>query len=424
MGTFANLIKEIKTGRISNNHRDSDEAIKTEFDELKNKLTHDQLRELVYTCITHLRGGTIISHIISTPKYCAAIDLSQLSEQFEIAKKGVIEYWKKEDPSRRIKKDEDYFTPADLYFNRLMEGALGKAQLIQEQRSAAKAELGMGFERISLDNPIIQLSGGLSLSSTINKLIVEFQSANNNPGKLVALANIEKEVLDFDRRMQLFKPSKETINNFSNWDTFKQEYISKIKTNREAIEPLEKLVELDNTYNELITNLDKLKCGKNDKGMDAFLAGCATEMHDANQNSSVDERIIKITAICEKMSQKSKELGESKPYQKIKAMIAEFDTKIGWGMGKKARRIEDAMSNVPLEDRIHFLTSEDPTVTKVLQAIASHRISSTNPLNDEEKIITGSSASSFKRFKQDFAEISERKDVIEEKSETNSKPPK
>ena len=71
------------------------------------------------------------------------------------------------------------------------------------------------------------------------------------------------------------------------------------------------------------------------------------------------------------------------------------------GMKAKSLRIETAMLDVPVEDRVNFLQS--PGSSKVMEALASHRYLGKRGnvyLNENGQVDTEKAATTFKEFKK------------------------
>jgi len=73
-------------------------------------------------------------------------------------------------------------------------------------------------------------------------------------------------------------------------------------------------------------------------------------------------------------------------------------------MGAKARMIEDAMANIPIEERANLQGSKNQEEVKNLfKALAWHRINPfANPVDEKGNIVVSSSANTFKQFKNKF----------------------
>ncbi|MFT4059025.1 MAG: hypothetical protein QM652_05695 [Legionella sp.] len=169
-------------------------------------------------------------------------------------------------------------------------------------------------------------------------------------------------------------------------------------------------------YEMLQKSLNALKVGKNDKEMDKFLDACNKAV---TKNTNIDEQLKNITTQVNKMQRILTGLN-SPENQEIKAIIDKFDKKSSWhtiGMHRKARKIEFALANVPIEERAQLLQSKDARITSVFEAIASHRISFfTQTKNDKGQIKEANAATSFKEFKTKFKDpMTQREDVECEK---------
>ncbi|KTD10791.1 hypothetical protein Lgra_1757 [Legionella gratiana] len=139
-------------------------------------------------------------------------------------------------------------------------------------------------------------------------------------------------------------------------------------------------------YQKLKNDLIGLKVGNNDKEMDKFLVECDKAIM---QTRNLDERLGKITEQIQKMQRVIQGL-KSRENEAVKTLIKDFDARNKWytiGMGKKARKIEAALANVPIEERAKLLSSNDQTVTDVLDAIAWKRKSIfSSAKNKKEKL--------------------------------------
>ena len=166
-------------------------------------------------------------------------------------------------------------------------------------------------------------------------------------------------------------------------------------------------------YESLKKGFESFSMGKNDLEMKKYLDDCdrATIL-----NGKPDIELMK--AQIKSMNTMLDGLKESKETAEVKAIVNEFDKQSRWnpiGMGQKARRIEDAMAKVPIEERVNLLQSKHSAVSDVLKAIASHRISFIDPLNQDKKISPEKAASSFTAFKEKFkTQINLRQDVVQE----------
>lgn len=165
-------------------------------------------------------------------------------------------------------------------------------------------------------------------------------------------------------------------------------------------------------YQRLKNDLIHLKVCKNDKEMDKFLNDCDKAIM---QSGNLDERLNQITKQNQKMERIIHGLTSSEN-QEIKNLIKKFDARNKWytiGMDRKARRIERALANVPIEERAKLLSSNHETVTNLLDAIAWKRKSVfSSAKNKEGKIEIEKSADSFKDFRIKFKDaIAKRQDV-------------
>jgi hypothetical protein len=166
--------------------------------------------------------------------------------------------------------------------------------------------------------------------------------------------------------------------------------------------------------NKLLETINATKFGENDLQMNYFIIKYIDKLNlPTNQNLKTMDDLIKEL-------QEIKAGLTSKANTTIRAIINRFDVQNQWwlcfwyfGSGIKARRIEAAMANVPIEERAKLLESKDNAIHGVLTALASHRISCINPINQDNKIVVKKSANSYKTFYQQFNEhIKDRKEVI------------
>ncbi|HAT8641740.1 TPA: hypothetical protein JBE16_02535 [Legionella pneumophila subsp. pneumophila] len=94
------------------------------------------------------------------------------------------------------------------------------------------------------------------------------------------------------------------------------------------------------------------------------------------------------------------------------------------GNRRKANRIKEAVAHVPLIERIHIFSNENSaSCNKVRLALASHRISFTNPINESNRVISENAAKSFTEVER-VANSSKSKEAIrlfysKEKEEKN-----
>lgn len=151
--------------------------------------------------------------------------------------------------------------------------------------------------------------------------------------------------------------------------------------------------------------------GKHDVQMEQFLSQCDAAV---KKGSTLIERLENLHDQMEKMNKILPQL-KSKENNTVKEIIEQFgakDTFLSIGMGAKARRIEVAYANVPIEERVKLLQSDDPSVTSLLNALASHRINPFQETRIGNKINEKDAATSFKDFKNAYKEeLSKRKDI-------------
>lgn len=168
-----------------------------------------------------------------------------------------------------------------------------------------------------------------------------------------------------------------------------------------------------------ITELKTLKFGQHDQQMSQFINKTLEQYSKANESER--EHIFT------KLQTTITSLKADKATTEIREIIHDFRERAGIftrGMNAKANRIEQAMANMPLEERCHFFSAEKSK--EVLAALASHRSlgKSGTVYKDKKENIDGTKAAqSFKNFKrlfQEEMEQAEKKDIPHEKAPPNS----
>lgn len=163
-------------------------------------------------------------------------------------------------------------------------------------------------------------------------------------------------------------------------------------------------------YKDAKTELSNLKYGENDIEMNNYLKRCDKQFEELLKEGKLVEASKYTDTLCNKTAQLKKP--ENIEIRKIIENFKANDSLFSIGMGTKAHRIEEAMQKVPVEDRFNLLSSTDPSVTGVLKAIASHRISFTSSVTEDNKINSENSATAFKAFKTRFSkEMKDRTDI-------------
>ncbi|MDI1352716.1 MAG: hypothetical protein PSV35_08150, partial [bacterium] len=166
-----------------------------------------------------------------------------------------------------------------------------------------------------------------------------------------------------------------------------------------------------NEYQKLKTDLVALKISSKDSQMTQFLLECDKKLLNGADKS---EQLNNMSTIITQM--KAIKEGLNSPENKeVKKIIHKLDRENRWGGSSKARKIEEALGAVPIEERVTLLQSKHPSVTIVFEAIASHRIlTSFNNVKtkDGTQIKVEDAANSFKDFKNKFKEqFKSRQDV-------------
>lgn len=162
-------------------------------------------------------------------------------------------------------------------------------------------------------------------------------------------------------------------------------------------------------YNRLKRELDSLRFGESDIQMERYLSRCDKAIM---KNRKPDDVLMAIQI--EKM--KTVIAGLKSPENtEVRAIIDKLNQQSRFytiGMQKKALSIDEAMANVPIEERAQFLSSNHSTVSEALKAIASHRKSPTEILNEKGQINVKKTAQAFKAFKEKFKEqMAKRTDI-------------
>jgi hypothetical protein len=266
-------------------------------------------------------------------------------------------------------------------------------------------------ERMKLDDAQIILQK-LGMSSS-----PEYQGLMNKCGDLKSFVD-NRLVLDMPKHTltESIKKNEEIIDEFN-------KLISKSNLSDDQTQNHQELKNSLLEYLKLKVEIAALKVGLKDEKMDDYLKQC-------------DEKILKggklensaaIQAQITRMKEVKAGL-ESDENREVVKIINKYDEKkTEWfsrNMDVKARKIEQAMANIPIEERAKLLESKAPEVTDLLKALAWHRINPfAKPVKEENKIEVSSSANTFKDFKNKFKDkFVDREDIITEESKDNTNP--
>jgi len=152
-------------------------------------------------------------------------------------------------------------------------------------------------------------------------------------------------------------------------------------------------------FKQVLTDLRALEFGKNDTQINAFIRTKHQEIDKATPEKR-KEILLELQATVLAL--------QDPALKQIKDTIEGFKKRAGAftvGMNAKAERIERAMADLPIEERMQFLSSKK--TDKVMKALASHRHwgkRGETYLTAEGKIDNKHAAQSFKDFKTLFTE--------------------
>lgn len=145
-----------------------------------------------------------------------------------------------------------------------------------------------------------------------------------------------------------------------------------------------------------LATLISLSAGKDDQEMNAYIGKCIAEWEaDPEKKEAILAKIEQVIT------------GLNKPINlEIASIIKGFkDSWTPLGTGKKASRIENALAQVPIEQRVQLATSQDNSIKGLKNAIASHRHffrSEHAHLHDSGEVNEETAAASFKNMKHKF----------------------
>lgn len=164
-------------------------------------------------------------------------------------------------------------------------------------------------------------------------------------------------------------------------------------------EALNELFKINNpNFRDVFTQLESLGFGSTDKAMETFIREKQREINLATPGEKA--KILK------ELQHTVKALGDDAAAKEVRNIVTDFRHKHGFftiGMKDKAHRIEQAMGNIPIEERTALLKSEGSS--DVLKALASHRYFGKRGdvyLDRKGGIDTDSAATTFKEFKAKF----------------------
>jgi hypothetical protein len=174
-------------------------------------------------------------------------------------------------------------------------------------------------------------------------------------------------------------------------------------------------------YQTLRNDIESLQFGYADSQMQYYLTSCDEAICP---NEKLDLRKLQVQI----HSMEIVKAGLTKPEnEEVRNIIKKYDEKqTEWfsiNMGAKARMIEDAMANIPIEERANLLESKTPNVKELFKALAWHRINPfAKPVDDKGNIVVSSSANTFKEFKNRFNITLEEEADEQSKSPTENSP--
>ena len=172
-------------------------------------------------------------------------------------------------------------------------------------------------------------------------------------------------------------------------------------------------------FKDLRNTLITLKVNDHDTQMDEFLDAC----DQWKKGENTEEQVKSLNHQIANMQTAIRGL-DSIENREVKALIQKFDTRNKlWtiGMDRKARRIETSLISIPIMERAQLLQSKHSSVTSLLEAIASHRLSVfTKTTNEKGQVIADNASNTFKEFKEKFnTAIAAREDVALDNDEIN-----
>ncbi|MDI9819322.1 MULTISPECIES: hypothetical protein [unclassified Legionella] len=192
-------------------------------------------------------------------------------------------------------------------------------------------------------------------------------------------------------------------------DSIKKLIIGLVKPNpAERIpvrEALDQLFMMKNpSFKEVFMELKALKFGSNDEGMNKFIREKQQQINATNGKGK--------NKILIELQQMVKNLKAGDEMSEVRRIIADFRKSSGFftiGMKAKAKRIEEAMAKIPVEERIHFLKSKSSG--EVMKALASHRYLGKRGnvyLDKHDKIDCKKAATTYKNFHTKFFDTEQK----------------
>ena len=168
-------------------------------------------------------------------------------------------------------------------------------------------------------------------------------------------------------------------------------------------------------YDNLSAQIKNLAFGTEDKEINEYLKQSKLKFNTPD----------KANEVLAEMQHMIKGL-KSPANNEIRAIIKGFDSKSNqwwWfiGAGSKARRIEEAMAKVPINERGNLLKSDHQSIKDLYGALDSHRVAFTKPTSNDNPNKEEKYAKTFKDFKKKFhIEISNKKDTKIDAENTNT----
>lgn len=279
---------------------------------------------------------------------------------------------------------------------KLIEEQFTNQSNVEKQQAFFLREVALGHTsllKILLENKEFQLSLPLlnrALTITKNNKNLELETF------LLQNANLSSQKIPSH-----IVSDQESLNTFLLLKEFKQDSIAESYLNsKETLHNPKCLDELAVKCKQSIDEIKQHSCGFNDNITADYCETLLAEIELHKDNYLVlSMHWSKMQAILEAIT--------SPEMIAVKEQISRLETMSSWffsaGSHQKANRIRNALSQVPLLERAHvFTNTKNSACYEVQIALASHRISWTNPLNADNGIDQENASKSFQDIAKKF----------------------
>ena len=163
---------------------------------------------------------------------------------------------------------------------------------------------------------------------------------------------------------------KDLIKGLTHPDPIKRFSLEQAKERLQSIEALSYDVKQTDAMQLLVTNLRNLSVGQNDQEMDRFILGQMTAFHNAQTSEARQEVITNINKTVNALANNQAHLNVKQSIHRYRQNAKNI---FSVGNRAKAARIEDALRQIPVEERVILERSDHPAKNALDKALSSSR---------------------------------------------------